>query len=106
MLHTGVLCFQGAEATVAVRGLSSVVVYCCKARALGTRAHSLWCQGLATLRRVGPLQTRHQACVLCMGRQSLNHWTSRDAQAFFFLFSAFCVMLRKPLATPELQMKL
>ena len=37
--------------------------------------HSMW--GLSSL-------TRAQACILCIGRRSLNHWTTRDAPHFLY----------------------
>ena len=47
--------------------------HCCRAQALG-------CAGLAALWHVGSSQTRDQTCVLCIGRQILNHWIAREVQ--------------------------
>ena len=38
----------------------------------------LWCTGLAAPRHVGSSWTRVQTCVPCIGRQILNHWTTRE----------------------------
>ena len=45
----------------------------CRARALGVWAE-LWITGPAALPHVGSSQTRDPTCVLCIGRQILNHW--------------------------------
>ena len=41
-----------------------------------------WCTGLAAPQRVGSSLTRDRPHVPCIGRQTLNHWTS-EAQMFF-----------------------
>ena len=107
----GFLQFRGAGATVAVGGLLSVVAseHRLRARRLQYLQHVgsvVVVQGPSCPVACGSLQTRDRTRVLCSGRKILNHWTSREAQSFFFVFSAFCVMLGKPLATSKLQMKL
>ena len=42
--------------------------------------------GFVALYRVGSSWTRDRTCVLYIGRQILNHWTTREALIFFFLF--------------------
>ena len=46
----------------------------------GSRAQAQWlrCVGLVALWHVESPQTRDQTCVLCIGGQTLNHWTSRE----------------------------
>ena len=55
---------------VAARGLSS-----CGAQAPVVVAH---CLGLVAPRHVGFSQTRDRTRVPCIGRQILNHWTTRE----------------------------
>ena len=42
-------------------------------------------QGLVALQHVESLQTRDRTRVPYFGRQILNHWTSREVQAGWFL---------------------
>ena len=39
----------------------------------------LWCASPAASGHVGSSQTRDRTCVPCMGRQILNHWTTRKS---------------------------
>ena len=41
--------------------------------------------GLVALRHVEFSQTRDQTCVPCIGRQILNHWTTREVSGDLFL---------------------
>ena len=59
-----------------VRAFSS-----CRAQAPGRVGFGdLQLKGLAALWRVGSSQTRAQTCVPCIGRQILNHWTTREVR--------------------------
>ena len=40
----------------------------------------MWCMGLVAPWHVGSSQTRDHTHVPCIGRQILNHWTTREAQ--------------------------
>ena len=65
-----------------VRAFSS-----CRARAPGRVGFSeLQLKGLVAPWQVGSSQTRAQTCVPCIGKQILNHWTTREVrfQSFFF----------------------
>ena len=62
------------------RGLS-----CCGAQAPGAQAQQLWLMDLVAPRHVGSSQTRARTRVPCIGRQTLNHCTTREAQKFLIL---------------------
>ena len=81
----------------------------CRAWALGMRAQQLWltvsrmqaqqlwCMGLVAPWHVRSSRTRAQTCVPCIGRQILNHCTTREVPvgmyllSFYYLFSnCFC----------------
>ena len=47
-------------------------------------AQQLWCIGLAALWHVGSSQIRYQTRVPYIGRQILNHWTSREISTIIF----------------------
>ena len=64
---------RGARASH-YRGLS-----CCGAQAPDAQAQQLWLTGPAALRHVGSSQTRARTRVSCIGRQILNHSTTREA---------------------------
>ena len=57
------------------RGLSR-----CGAQAPDAQAQQLWLTGPAAPRHVGSSQTRARTRVPCIGRQTLNHCTTREAQ--------------------------
>ena len=65
------------------RGLS-----CCGAQAPDAQAQQLWLTGPVALRHVGSSQTRARTRVPCIGRQILNHCTTREAPAGGFLTTA------------------
>ena len=44
----------------------------------------MWPTGLAVPRHVGSSKTRNQTCVFYIGRQIVNHWTTREAQSPHF----------------------
>ena len=56
------------------RGLSF-----CGAQAPDAQAQQLWLTGLVAPRHVGSSQTRDRTRVPCIGRQTLNHCTTREA---------------------------
>ena len=61
------------------RGLS-----CCGAQAPDAQAQELWLPGPVAPRHVGSSQTRARTRVPCIGRQTLNHCATREAQPFVF----------------------
>ena len=48
------------------------------------RAQQLWRTGLVAAQHVGPSRTRAQTRVPCIGRQILNHCTTREAPGLLF----------------------
>ena len=44
-----------------------------------------WCAGFVALRRVGSPWTRDRTRVPCIGRQILNHWTTREVLLIFLV---------------------
>ena len=60
-------------------------------RSTGSGAWSqwLWHIGLVPPWPVEPPQTRDRACVPCIGRQILNHWTTREVQLPVFYYTHF-----------------
>jgi len=55
---------------------------CCGAQALKCAGSAAGTHGLSCLRACGIFQSRDQTCVHCIGRQILNHWTTREALVF------------------------
>ena len=53
----------------------------------GMGAQWLWHKGLTALQHVGSSQIKGQTHVPCMGRQILNHWTTREVLNIFKLMS-------------------
>ena len=53
------------------------------ARALGFQAQQLWHTGLVAPWHVISSWTKDRICIPCIGRQILNHWTSREVPPFF-----------------------
>ena len=51
----------------------------------GRSAQELWHAGLVAPRHVGSSQIRVPTCVSCIGRQKLNHWTTRKVQGPFLI---------------------
>ena len=70
----GATLHRGARAS-RYRGLS-----CCGAQAPDAQAQQLWRTGLAAPRHVGSSQTRARTRVPCIGRRTLNHCATREAQ--------------------------
>ena len=77
--RVGATLHRGARASH-YRGLS-----CCGAQAPDTQAQQLWLTGPVALRHVGSSQTRARTRVPCIGRQTLNHCATREAQFPGFL---------------------
>ena len=57
---------------------------CCGVEAPDIQAQQLWLTGLVSPRHVGSSQTRARTRVPCIGRQILNHCTTREAQSLTF----------------------
>ena len=82
---------------VAERGgcfsLQCVVFSCFRAQALGMWPQSLWCTGLVAPRHVELSRTRNWTHVLCIARQILSPWATREVQAIVswlrFLYPCF-----------------
>ena len=49
----------------------------------------MWCTGLVDAQHVGSSWTRDQTCVPCVGRQTLNYWTTREVQWALLFKSSF-----------------
>ena len=79
MRQAGATLHRGAWASH-YRGLS-----CCGAQAPNTQAQSFLLMGLVAPRHVGSSQTRARTRVPCIGRQILNHCTTREAPVHCFL---------------------
>ena len=59
---------------------------CCGAQAPDAQAQQLWPTGPAAPRHVGSSQTRARTRVPCIGRQTLNHCATREAQSIFLKY--------------------
>ena len=70
------------------RGLS-----CCGAQAPDAQAQQLWLTGLVTPRHVGSSQTRARTRVPCIGRQTLNYCTTREALYKIFYWFLIYVLV-------------
>ena len=79
-------CGKRGPLFIAVRGpLTTAASLCCGPQAPGAQAQQLWLTGPAALRHVGSSQTRSRTRVPCTGRQTLNHYATREAQSEFFM---------------------
>ena len=58
---------------------------CHRAQALDRGLPQLWRMGSAGPQHVESSQTRDQTCGHCIGRQILNHWTTREVHSHVFL---------------------
>ena len=56
----------------------------CGAQAPDAQAQQLWLTGPIAPRHVGSSRTRARTHVPCIGRQTLNHCSTREAHIFFF----------------------
>ena len=81
--QAGVTLHRGARASH-YRGLS-----CRGAQAPDAQAQQLWLMGLVAPRHVGSSQTRARTRVPCIGRQTLNHCTTREAPELVFKRKVF-----------------
>ena len=75
--RAGATLHRGARASH-YRGLS-----CCGAQAPDAQAQQLWLSGLVAPGHVESSQTRARTRVPCIGRQILNHCTTREAHLTF-----------------------
>ena len=67
---------------------------------LAHRLNSCGYTGSAALWHAESSQTRDQTCVFCIGRQLLNHWTTREAQkSLFFHGGGDCDQLAEKMRT-------
>ena len=82
--QAGATLHRGARASHH-RGLS-----CCGAQAPDAQAQQLWLTGPVALRHMGSSQTRARTRVPCIGRQTLNHCTTREAPKLHFLLNKEC----------------
>ena len=71
---------------VAACGLSS-----CGSWALGRRGSVVWLTGLVAPWHVGSSWTRDQTCVFLIGKQTLNHWTTREIMELIYYIHNLCV---------------
>ena len=79
---------------------------CCGARVLAVGPSVVYCMGLVALQPVGSSQTRDQTRVPHVGRQILNHWTTRESpdvlnlnQVHLSVFLLWVVLLVSSLAS-------
>ena len=81
LLHPGFLQLQWVGAALHCGGQASHRggFSCCGAQALGCWASVAVAHGLVAPRHVGSSWIRDRTCALCIGRQMLNHWTTREA---------------------------
>ena len=89
--RAGATLHRGARASHC-RGLS-----CCGAQAPDVQAQQLWLTGLVTSRHVGSSQTRARTRVPCIGRQILNHCTTREAPSYLF-YIWWCIYVHATLS--------
>ena len=69
---------------------------------MGSRpqAQQLWHTGLIAPWHMESSQTRNQICVPCIGRQILNHWTTRDVPNIY-IFNVGSVPQRRKYLGPK-----
>ena len=98
LARPGLVASHGLSLVAASRGYSSLCCTCFSFQCLlllqstGSRVHrlqQLWCVGLVAPRHVVfSWRKRNWTHVLCIGRQILNHWTTREVSGYFL--SAYC----------------
>ena len=82
-------CGKWGPLFIAVRGPLTVTTSLVGgAQAPDAQAQQLWLMGLVAPRHVGSSQTRARTCVPCIGRQILNHCTTREAHR-----RHFCILI-------------
>ena len=77
-------CGERGPLFIAVHGPLTVAASHCGAQAPDAQAQQLWLTGPVAPRHVGSSQTRARTRVPCIGRQTLNHCTTREALVTFF----------------------
>ena len=78
-------CGEWGPLFIAVRGpLHCRGLSCCGAQAPDAQAQQLWLTGPVAPQHVGSSQTRAQTRVPCIGRQTPNHCTTREAPVMHF----------------------
>ena len=83
----GLFCSEQGLRSAAALGLLPGMLSLAVERALGCagfsscnmQAQELWCMGLAAPQHGGSRWTRDQTHVPCIGRWTVNHWTSSEA---------------------------
>ena len=78
-------CGKPGPLFIAVRGPLTIPASPCGAQAPDAQAQQLWLTGLVAPRHVGSSQTRARTHVPCIGRQTLNHCATREAQSLYLL---------------------
>ena len=90
-------CGEQAPLFIAVRGPLTIAASRCGAQAPDAQAQYLWLTGLVAPRHVGSSQSRARTHVSCIGRQILNHCTTREALFCHiltnYLFFVFVLLL-------------
>ena len=76
-------CGERGPLFITVCGALTVVASRCGVQAPDVQAQQLWPTGPAALRHVGSSQTRARTRIPCIGRQILNHCTTREARQTF-----------------------
>ena len=77
---------SGATLRRSARAFHRHGLSCCGAQAPVAQAQWLWLTGPVAPRHMGSSQTRARTRVPCIGRQTLNHWASREALFHSFLW--------------------
>ena len=78
-------CGKRGPLFIAVRGPLTIAASLVAGQAPDAQAQQLWLTGLVAPRHVGSSQTRARTRVPCIGRQTLNHCATREAQLRNFL---------------------
>ena len=73
-------CGKRGPLFIAVRGPLTIAASRCGAQAPDAQAQQLWPTGPAAPRHAGSSQTRARTRIPCIGRQTLNHCTTREAR--------------------------
>ena len=95
-------CGERGPLFIAVRGPLTVMASSVAEHRLQTRRLSqLWLTGLAAPRHVGSSQTRARTRVPCIGRQILNHCTTREAPYVNFFKRTVMALQKSPLCSSQ-----
>ena len=73
-------CGKWGPLLIVVCGPLTIAASRCRAQAPDAQAQQLWLTGPVAPRHVGSSQTRARTHVPCIGRQTLNHCATREAQ--------------------------